>query len=258
MNELNKIDCRTLSFSPNLSSNRLKKAKSIFGENVLKRIIVFSLYILGVRRSEISRATKLPENTVRTMLKTILKDGFVAFFDRRKKQADIPGKRKDEPIQEKAIKIHEHHDTYQISISGTDMYISKKNTYQFKALIVTFAENGLISKTYAGTLLNISSSHVGYLIKNMSENDLIGLIDKRRGQQKDFVFTPEIKSELIVQFAVNAATGNSTSSLVLTKDLEQRTSYKLSPRSIRHHINNLGLKGKAKQLWKLISLKKNG
>jgi hypothetical protein len=91
----------------------------------------------------------------------------------------------------------------------------------------------------------------------MTQKDLICLIDKRQGQQKDYVFTPEIKSELIVQFAVNAATGKSTSSSVLTNDLEQRTSYKFSPRSIRYHINNLGLRGKAIELKKLIGLKKN-
>lgn len=256
MNELNKIDCQTLSFSPNLSSNRLSKAQLIFGEKVLKRIIVFCLYVLGVRRSEISEAVKLPENTVRTMLKTISRDGFVAFFDRRKKQVHKSGIPHEKPIKGKGIKINELHGKYQISINGTDIFISKKNKHQLKAMLLTFAENRLISKTYAGKLLDISSSHVAYLINNMSENDLICLIDKRRGQQKDYVFTPELKSELIVQFAVNAATGKSTSSPVLTKDLEQRTSYKLSERGIRFHINKLGLKGKAAQLWELIGLKK--
>jgi len=115
----------------------------------------------------------------------------------------------------------------------------------------------LISKTHAGKLLNISSSHVGYLINSVAENDLSCLLDQRRGQQKDFVFTSEIKSELIVQFAVNAATGRSTSSPVLAKDLEQRTSHELSQRSIRSHINKLGLKGKAALLWELVDFKKN-
>ena len=110
MNKFNKIDCRTLSFSPDLSSDRLNKAQLIFGEKVLKRIIVFCLYILGVRRTEISRAVKLPENTVRTMLKTISKDGFIAFFDRRKKQADVSGKLNEKPVKKKDIEINEQDD----------------------------------------------------------------------------------------------------------------------------------------------------
>lgn len=256
MNKLNKIDCQSLSFSSNLSSNRLKKAQVIFGEKVLVRIIVFCLYILGVRRTEISSVVKLSENTIRTMLKAISNDGFVAFFDRRRKQGGMAFKPDDKPVKEKGVTVKEQDDKYQISINQTNIYIPKKNKHQFKALLLTFAENGLISNTHAGKLLNFSSSHVGYLVNNMSENDLICLIDKRRGQQKDYVFTPEVKSELIVQFAVNAATGRSTSSPVLTNDLEQRTSYKLSERSIRYQINNLGLKGKAVQLWELTGLKK--
>ena len=256
MNGINKIDCRSLTFSPDLSANRLCKAQLIFGEKVLKRIIVFCLYILGVRRTEISKAVGLPENTARTMLKAISKDGFIAFFDRRKKQVNMSETLHGKPTKKKDIIINELHDKYQISINEADIFISKKNKHQLKAMLLTFAENGLISKTHAGKVLNISSSHVAYLINSMSENDLTCLIDKRRGQQKDYIFTSELKSELIVQFAVNAATGKPTSSPVLTKDLEHRTSHKLSERSIRFHINNLGLKGKAVQLWELIGLKK--
>ncbi|MBI9068042.1 MAG: hypothetical protein JEZ09_12170 [Salinivirgaceae bacterium] len=256
MNEIDRIDCRNLSFSLDLSESRLNKAQLVFGEKNLKRIIVFSLYILGVRRTEISQTVKLPENTVRTMLKTISKKGIIALFNMRKKPLEITKSSDNKPSAKENIKISEQNDRCKISINETDIFILKKNKNQLKAMILTFAENGLISKTYAGKLLNVSSSHVGYLINDIAENDLSCLIDQRKGQKKDFVFTPEIKSELIVQFAINAATGKSTSSLVLAKDLEQRTSYELSQRSIRFHINNLGLKGKATQLWELVGLKK--
>lgn len=256
MNIIDTIDCRNLSFSLDLSENRLNKVRLIFGEKVLKRIIVFSLYILGVRRTEISQAVKLPENTVRTMLKTISKNGAIALLNRRQASLGITKDTDREPSIKKNIEVSELNEQYQISINGTDIFIPKKNRYQFKAMILTFAENGLISKTHAGKLLKVSSSHVGYLINNVTENDLSCLIDQRKGQQKDFVFTPDIKSELIVQFAVNATIGRSTSSPVLAKDLEQRTSHALSQRSIRIHINSLGLKGKAAQLWELVGLKK--
>lgn len=255
MNEIDSIDCRNISFLPDLSKNRLNKAQFVFGEKVLKRIIVFSLYILGVRRTEISQTVKLPENTVRTMLKTISRNGVIALFG-RKKPLEITKSSGNKPSARGNIEISELNDRYQISINKKDIFILKKNKYQLKAMVLTFAENGLISKTYAGKLLNISSSHVGYLINKITEDDLSCLIDQRRGQQKDFVFTPEIKSELIVQFAVNAATGKSTSSPVLAKDIEQRTSHELSQRSIRFHINSLGLKGKAAQLWEFVGLKK--
>jgi hypothetical protein len=256
MNEIDSIDCRNLSFSVDLSESRLTKAQLVFGEKVLKRIIVFSLYMLGVRRIEIAQAVKLPENTVRTMLETISRNGVASLLNRRKKRFEVMEDTVSKLSKKENIEITERNDRYQISINGTDIFILKSNRDQLKAMVLTFAENGLITKIYAGKILNISSSHVGYLINNVTENDLSCLIDQRKGQQKNFVFTPEIKSELIVQFAVNATTGRSTSSPVLAKDIEQRTSHELSPRSIRFHINSLGLKGKAAQLWELVGLKK--
>ena len=258
MSEFNNIDCRTLSFSPELASKRLSKAQLIFGEKVIKRIICFCLYILGVRRIEISEAVKLPENTVRTMLKAISRDGFAAFFDRRKKEKNRIGNHSDKPVKRKDIQITELQDSYQISINELGISISKKNKHQLKAMLLTFAENGSISKTLAGKLLNISSSHVGYLINNMSKNDLLCLIDKRQGQQQDYVFTPEIKSELILQFASNAALGKPTSGSALANDLKERAQLDLSDRSIRMYISKLGLKNMGEKLRLMIEKKTSG
>ena len=258
MSDFNNIDCRELLFSPDLSLKRINKAQFVFGGNVLKRIICFCLYILGVRRVDIAKAINLPENTVRTMLKTISRDGYEAFFDRRKKQEerimpcpDILAKRKD-------IQITEHQDSYLISINGLEISVRKQNKQQLKAMLLTFTENGLISNTHTGKLLNVSSSHVGHLIKSLSENDLSCLTDKRLGQQKDHVFTPEIKSELILQFTSNAVSGKSTSGASLAKDLKERTQHDLSERSIRMYISKLGLKDMDKKLMAMIEKKTLG
>ncbi len=258
MTDFNKMDCRGLSFSPELSSKRLSKAQLIFGEKVLNRIICFCLYILGVRRIDISKAVKIPENTVRTMLKSILKDGFSAFFDRRRKEENRFGNLSDKTVKRTGIQIAELQDSYQITTNELNISISKKNKDQLKAMLLTFTENGLISKTHTGKLLNISSSHVGYLIKSLSERDLSCLIDKRRGQQKDHVFTPEIKSELILQFTSNAVSGKSTSGATLANDLKERTQHDLSERSIRMYISKLGLKDMDKKLMSMIEKKTLG
>ena len=258
MSDFNKMDCRALSFSPELSSKRLSKAQLIFGEKVLNKIICFCLYILGVRRIDISEAVNLPENTVRTMVKSILRDGFAAFFDRRRKEENRFGNLSEKTVKRTGIQITELQDSYQISANELNISILKNNKEQLKAMLLTFTENGLISKTHAGKLLNISSSHVGLLIKSMSENDLLCLLDKRRGQQKDHVFTPEIKSELILQFTSNAVSGKSTSGTTLANDLKERTQLDLSERSIRMHISKLGLKDMDKKLRSMIEKKTLG
>ncbi len=255
MSGINKVDCQALSFSPKLSSERLSKAQLIFSEKILQRIICFCLYIFGVRRTEISKVTGLPENTVRTMLKTISRDGFKAFFDRRKKDANRFCVQPDKPVKRKNIQITELDDNYQISIDELDVSVSKKNKLQLKAMLLTFAENGLISKTYAGKLLDISSAHVGLLVNKMSKNDLLCLIDKRKGQQQDYVFTPEIKSALTLQYVSNAILGKPTSGTALAADLKERAQIGLSDRSVRTYISKLGLKGIDEKLQQLV--KKN-
>lgn len=258
MTNFNKIDCRKLSFSPELSSKRISKAQLIFGDKVLSRIICFCLYILGVRRNEISEVVKLPENTVRTMLRSISRDGFTAFFDRRRKEENRFGNLSDKQVKGKGIQITEFQNSYQISINELNISISKKNKDQLKAILLTFTKNGLISKTHTGKLLNMSSSHVGYLIRSITENDLLCLIDKRRGQQQDYVFTPEVKSELILQFLSNAVLGKSTSGSVLAGDLKERAQLDLSERSIRMYLSKLGLKKMDKKLRSMIEKKTLG
>ena len=258
MDKFNKVNCQTLTFSPKLSSERLSKAQLIFGEKILQRIICFCLYLFGVRRTEISKAVGLPENTVRTMLKTISRDGFKAFFDRRKKEANRLCVQPDKPVTRKNFQITEFNENYQISINGLDVFVSKKNKHQLKAMLLTFVENGLISKTHAGKFLSISSAHVGLLVKMMSKNDLLCLIDKRKGQQQDYVFTPEIKSELILQYASNAVLGKPTSGAVLAADLKERTQIDLSDRSIRTYILKLGLKGVDQKLRQLVKKSSGG
>jgi len=258
MSGFNKIDCQTISFSSKLSSKRLGKAQLIFGEKVMQRIICFCLYIFGVRRSEISKIMKLPENTVRTMLKAISRDGFEAFFDRRKKVADRFCVQPGAQAKRKDIQITEHHDSHQISINGLDISIPKKNTHQLKAMILTFAENGLVSKTDAGKLLDISSSHVGLLINMMSKNDLLCLVDKRKGQQQDYVFTPDIKSELIFQYTSNSVLGKPTSGAAVAADLKERAQIELSDRSVRTYISKLGLKGIDEKLRQLVKKNSGG
>ena len=92
----------------------------------------------------------------------------------------------------------------------------------------------------------------------MRTDDVSGLVDKRQGQQQDYVFTPEIKSELILQFASNAALGKPTSGAALVNDLKERAQLDLSERSVRMYILKLGLKNMGEKLRLMIEKKTLG
>ena len=53
--------------------------------------------------------------------------------------------------------------------------------------------------------------------------------------------TPEVKSELIQQFVVNALSGWSTSGRAIAEELQQRCEIEVSERSVRLYLNKLGL-----------------
>ncbi len=248
------LNCQKIEFNANVSEQRLSKAKLVFGEYILKRLLSLSLYVLGAKRTVIAELLSLPENTVRSTLKTIMRDGFDALKDRRKKnQQDKP---QSDTIIEKEIKISISDNLWQLKVNGLDIFVPKNNPLQFKSILLCLSNNNLISKTKAAGFLNISSSHVAHLEKELLNNDLPALLDKRMGQQKDYKFTSDLKSEMIIQFSTNAALGKSVSSDSLSKDIEERTKQHVSPRSIRFHISKLGLKGKSQQLFNLIGFKK--
>lgn len=107
-------------------------------------------------------------------------------------------------------------------------------------------------------MLGLSTRHTTELGAKMQQNDVHSLIDKRKGQLKYYRYTPEIKAELIQQFAANAISGQPTSSHVITEQINKRCNLNLSDRSIRLHIQKLGLRKIARSLPKLVdSLKKN-
>ena len=100
-------------------------------------------------------------------------------------------------------------------------------------------------------------THCRELARKLASRDVDEvLVDKRQGLKQDYLFTPEVKSELIQQFALNAVSGRPTSSRAIAEDLEKRCSIELSPRSVRLHLGKLGLSRIADSLPELIALGK--
>ena len=47
------------------------------------RILAFALHLLGARRKEVAALVEMPEESVKTLLRLVLRDGFAAVRDRR-------------------------------------------------------------------------------------------------------------------------------------------------------------------------------
>ena len=77
------MDCQDMVFSPSHSHKRIKKALLILPELVLKKMLFFSLYLLGARTGEITMLVGMPEESGKTVIKRVLKGGLPALGDRR-------------------------------------------------------------------------------------------------------------------------------------------------------------------------------
>ena len=234
------LNCPTsLTYSATHSHKRFEKASKIFGVTILKRIIGFALFLLGANRREIADFLNIPYGTFLSFLTRMEKFGLPAFDDRRKND---PVEIRPSPAwleislgnQEKSLCI-------QFDRSHTPLVIPETNALQTKLLLLTFVHNQLLSAEDVSRILGCSPRHVRELSHRIDERDVQALLDHRKGQLSDYRFTPAIKAELIQQFAANAITGNPVSSRALSDSLQQRCHLLLSDRSIRHHVNKLGL-----------------
>jgi hypothetical protein len=230
---------QNISFSDTLSQQRIAQARKILGAKVVNRIICFALYLLGVDRETIARGQKTPAGTVKSIIRAVFHGALPAFEDRRRStSAFLPLQGKKTPkvtvcVQAEEI-IVDLGDSRQIRIPD-------KNSLQAKVILLTMFNNGLLKSGEVAKILDITTAHVLNLARELDANDIPALIDKRQGQQQEYRFPPEVKSEVIQQFVVDIVVEGHTSGRLLSDRLQARCNLSLSERSIRHHVKELGL-----------------
>lgn len=243
------IDCHGLMFSSALAAERIAKAEHLFGWPVLRRILSFSLYLLGVNRRAIAEVLGIPFESLKTTIRTLHRDGLPALEDRRQAASRFMAR------SSVNLEINVQEDSGFVVIEfgqNKCMRISCNNTVQVKTLILSFVNDRLISAKTAGDILRLTSAYVRDLAKQLEQKDVsAALLDKRQGQMQQYRMTPETTARLIQQFAAHAVTGKSTSSMVLADELN------VPDRTIRVYASKLGFSTIAKSLPKLVgTLKK--
>ena len=244
------LSCQDISFNPKLSNDRLSIACSVFGESVIKRIVGMSLYLLGATRSSIGKAIGMPKESVKTLLKTLNRDGLSALEDRRRSHSTfLPVKQ----VKGTDITLHTHEDSVHIDLGyNRFMDIPLHHHLQTRTILLSLYNARLVSVASVANLLGLTQEHTRKLAQRLQQSDAIHLCDQRKGQQHDYRIDNKVKSELIQQYAAHAVTGRSTSSSAVTEAINNRLNWNVAPRSIRHHINKLDLGKIAKTLPDLI------
>jgi hypothetical protein len=235
------MDCRQIAFSPEKSQERIHNALRVFPRKVLMRILAFTLHLLGARRKDIADLVEMPEESVKTLLRLVLRDGFPALRDRRLSAAPVVAAAPPRPPQICARR-DEAGWIVEFGTQGESLSIPATHPVQARTVMLSLLNAGALSPPQCASVLGLSAAHCRQLARKLVTRDVVDvLVDKREGQKRDYRVGPEQKAEIIQQLAARAVTGHSASSAVLAEQVNERTGAGLSARTVRWHIGNLGL-----------------
>ena len=250
------MDCRHVEFSPTKSEERINKALHMFPEGLLMRLLAFALHLLGVRRKAVAAFVCMPEESVKTVVRLAMRDGFPALRDRRRSEGPPVARASPSPPRIEARREGEWY-VVEIGPSGNSLRIPVTFRVQARTVLLTLVNGGLLSVQETAAALGIHAAHCRELARKLASHDVVeSLVDKRQGQKQDYLVGPEQKAEIIQQLAARAITGQSTSSDVLAEVINERTQAGVSARTVRWHIQKLGLTHIKETLPQLVEMLK--
>lgn len=254
------MDCQDMVFSPSHSNNRIEKVLQVLPELVLKKMLFFSLYLLGAKISAIASLVGMPEESGKTVIKRISKGGLPALGDRRQSIKAYEHQLPQPAIRSQQVSVITEGDSCLITFFDSDQQIKilRRHRVHLRSVILTLLQAGLISAQTASSTLGITAAHCRDLSEKLLTGDVAEvLLDKRKGQTNDLLVDPQVKAELVQQFAARSIAGYSVSGKALAKAVNDNLQTAISDRAVRWHMKKLGLMEIKKSLPKLVkSLKK--
>ena len=236
------MNCDQFEFSSERSHQRIEQARTIFGDRIVDRILAWALFLLGASKPMICAALDIKPGSLRTLLHRVQNQGLGALEDRRRKTSSFKPKTLPTPAEPLNVSLHETEDHHQIHFGeALRLRIPTANPLLHKSILLCLLNSRMLSRQEVAQALQLSEDRVGKLAKKLSADDVVGLLDQRRGQQQDYVFTPTIKGELIQQFVIDLVQDGKMSGEGIAKHLKERCQYDLSPRSLLYHLHNMGL-----------------
>lgn len=141
------MDCQDIVFSPSHSNNRIEKALQVLPELVLKKMLFFSLYLLGAKISAIASLVGMPEESGKTVIKRISKGGLPALGDRRQSAKAYDHQLPQPAIQGQQVSVITEGDSCLITFLDSEQQIKilRRHRVHLRSVILTLLQAGLIS-----------------------------------------------------------------------------------------------------------------
>ena len=252
------MNCQDIVFSQKQSQNRIEKALRVMPKLALKKILFFTLYILGAKLNEIAYRLEIPKESGKTTINRVMRDGMPAFHDRR--QSIKTYELQSPQSQDQQISLFIEDDSCILIFGNTNqrLRILLSHRVHLRSVLLSLFQAKLLSVQTVSSALGITAAHCRELSAKLASDGVTEvLIDKRKGQKQDFLVDLSVKAELIQHFSARAVTGHSISSQALTELINDAQKTEISSRTIRWHMNKLGLMKIKKTLPDLVeALKK--
>lgn len=228
------MDCPQLPADQSLAlgQKRLARAAHALGQDVLVRLVIFVLYILGFQRSSLADLFGYEVSGVKALVDRVLDNKIEGFFDHRRSK----------PAEGKPVSISRVGEFQEIRVLDKVILIPDGDQLAKKIITVALAEAGMLSNQEGADTLGCTPQAFGRLRERYRQEGSAGLIDQRQGQKTDYKVTPEVKAELIFQICAAAAEGKPITSHDIWDALNKVFPEKrISPRTVRYYLNKLGI-----------------
>jgi DNA-binding transcriptional ArsR family regulator len=232
----------------------MRQARESLGAGIIRRLLCFSLYLLGLNRSAIGGTLGIPPDTAKSIIKAVKRDGLRAFEDRRLKSSTLrPKQESAQPPPPVTLRETEEHVVVDFGAPERSVKLSRQDPLQMKTVLLSLSNSGILSIRQVAEAIELTPSHTAALARRLREQGALSLVDRRQGQKEDFVVTSSVKAELIQQFAVDVLTSGRTSSTAISEKLKERCGIVLPDRTVRHHLSRLGLGSIKRSLPQLVA-----
>lgn len=252
------MNCQDIMFSQKQSQKRIKKALLVLPSLALKKILFFALYLLGAKLNEIASLVEMPKESGKTTINRVMRDGMPAFHDRRQSAKAYELQLPQSQGQQTSAFVEGDGCVITFGDTNHRLKIPLSHKVRLRSVLLSLFQANLLSAHTVSSALGITAAHCRELSAKLANDGVTEvLIDKRKGQKQDFLVDLSVKAELIQHFAARAVTGHSTSSQALAELINDAQKTTISSRTIRWHINKLGLMKIKKTLPDLVeALKK--
>lgn len=237
------------------SRSRMANSTAALGTEAMARVVALALYLLGAELKQLAQFVDIGLDTVKALAKRAQRDGLPALEDRRRgRSVFLPRQKSPQPV---LCTLRSSDDAFIVEFEGDRrIRLLRRHQAHCRVVLLTLLDAGLLDIGDVADPLGLSRERTRKLRAQLARSGVHAVLDKRRGQQQDYLFTPEVKSELVQQFALNAVSGRRTSGRAIAEDLQQRCEIQVSERTVRLHLDRLGLSRIANSLPELLKEQK--